>query len=77
MDKQRSGPAAMVRNERELQEGTLIRTHVVRDIIIDGVTKAVQVIRQSPMSERDKKAAILHLREIKIEPPKVVAFQPR
>src|SRR5438128_1403599 len=47
--------AEMIRNEREIQEGRLVYVNHVRDIIADGLTKAVQIIRMSRLSDKEKR----------------------
>ncbi len=67
--------SAMVANDRALQEGNLIFANTMRDIVADAFTKSVQIVRQWPVTEKQKKEMIKQLSELKLSPRKVVEFK--
>jgi hypothetical protein len=65
--------AEMVKNQRELQEGTLIGTAYVKEFLMELKTMTAQGIRHSHLSDKEKRDLLTRFREVKFEPNKKVA----
>ena len=67
--------AAMMKNERDLQEGKLGLISHYGEALADVMTQLVQFVKQSKLSAHEKKDAMKILREVKLNPRKIVEFE--
>lgn len=65
--RQQIDEAEITKLSMEVEQKKLISRIDVREMLADGMTKLAQVIRQSKLSDRDKKLALDEIRAVKLD----------